>query len=103
MCQEPYLTSGPSLVLALQRDNGVIVFDALLGSSFDKDSLLNKYGTQILRPKTVASVRFIRDCIVIRCFFPLNILNKLLLQANKQLGFFFDELSSDAGVQIETA
>ena len=54
--QEPYLTSGPSLVLAVQRDNGVIVFDALLGSSFDKDSLLNKYGSQILRPKNVASV-----------------------------------------------
>ena len=49
--QVPLLMAGPCLVLALQRDNAVIAFDSLLGTSYVKDSVYSKYGAQILRPK----------------------------------------------------
>ena len=33
LLQVPQLTSGPSIVVALQRDNAIVLFDALLGRS----------------------------------------------------------------------
>ena len=45
------LTYGPSLVVAVQRDNAVMAFDSLLGGTFNASSLYSKHGTHIMRPK----------------------------------------------------
>eukprot|EP00057_Strongylocentrotus_purpuratus_P006231 XP_011660705.1 PREDICTED: uncharacterized protein LOC580349 isoform X3 [Strongylocentrotus purpuratus] len=45
------LCHGPSIVLAIQRDNAVSCLGSLLGNMLDKDSVINKYGKHILRPK----------------------------------------------------
>jgi nucleoside diphosphate kinase len=47
------LTSGPSVVLALQRDSAVLAFDSYLGTSYDKLSILSRYGADILRPADI--------------------------------------------------
>ncbi|XP_022110175.1 uncharacterized protein LOC110989830 [Acanthaster planci] len=61
------LCHGPSIVVAVERDNAVSCFDALLGSCFDKESAISKYGEHILRPKDPK-------------------------EASKHLEFFFDKL-----------
>ncbi|XP_071807042.1 dynein axonemal assembly factor 8-like [Asterias amurensis] len=61
------LCHGPSIAVAVQRDNAVSCFDALLGSCFDKESVISKYGEHILRPKEPK-------------------------EAAKHLEFFFDQL-----------
>ncbi|CAH1795909.1 unnamed protein product [Owenia fusiformis] len=71
----PILTSGPSLVLAVQRDNAVVSFDSHLGATYQSDSVNAKYGQHLLRPKSVT-------------------------QAHKHLAFFFDELLPGAQVSI---
>ncbi|XP_013420923.1 uncharacterized protein LOC106181165 isoform X1 [Lingula anatina] len=63
----PMLTSGPSLVLAVQRDNAVMAFDVLLGGPYTSESIYKKYGEFIMRPKDTS-------------------------QVSKHLAFFFDHL-----------
>ncbi|XP_063960044.1 dynein axonemal assembly factor 8-like isoform X1 [Lytechinus pictus] len=45
------LCHGPSIVLAIQRDNAVSCLGSLLGNMLDKESVINKYGKHIMRPK----------------------------------------------------
>lgn len=73
--QVPTLLSGPSIVLALQRDNAVISFDSYLGSNYGSESLIGKYGKNIIRPAD-------------------------LKQAQKMLLFFFDELMPGSQARI---
>ncbi|OWF38942.1 uncharacterized protein LOC110465662 [Mizuhopecten yessoensis] len=73
--QVPLLTSGPCLVLALERDNAVVTFDSLLGSSYGSDSLLSQYGDDITRPSDQN-------------------------QAHNMLRFFFDKLMPGSQVEI---
>ncbi|KAJ8321417.1 hypothetical protein KUTeg_001030 [Tegillarca granosa] len=54
--QVPTLLSGPSIVLALQRDNAVISFDSYLGSNYGSESLIGKYGKNIIRPADLKQV-----------------------------------------------
>ncbi|XP_064651155.1 dynein axonemal assembly factor 8-like [Lineus longissimus] len=71
----PKLLSGPSIVLALQRDNAVLAFDSFLGSEFQLDSLLVRYGEHVMRLKDTKQVE------------------RLLL-------YFFDELIPGAQARI---
>ncbi|KAK2148746.1 hypothetical protein LSH36_485g02057 [Paralvinella palmiformis] len=73
----PELISGPSVVVAVQRDNAVMAFDSLLGSVYEKDSVFVKYGKHILQPK---------DCS----------------HANRLLCYFFNDLIPAAHVEIVT-
>ncbi|XP_060073808.1 dynein axonemal assembly factor 8-like [Ylistrum balloti] len=73
--QVPLLTSGPCIVLALERDNAVIAFDSLMGSSYGSDSLISQYGEDITRPSD-------------------------LTQAHNMLRFFFDKLIPGSQVEI---
>ncbi|XP_071503369.1 dynein axonemal assembly factor 8-like [Diadema antillarum] len=61
------LCHGPSIVLAIQRDNAVSCLGSLLGNLLDPEAVINKYGKHILRPKDTK-------------------------EAIKHLEFFFDEL-----------
>ncbi|XP_033096737.1 uncharacterized protein LOC117101002 isoform X3 [Anneissia japonica] len=74
----PVLTKGPSLVLALQRDNAVTCWETILKSSVASSEIITKYAEQILRPAT-------------------------LPEAHNALGFFFDELccSSQGEIVLE--
>ncbi|KAK3592482.1 hypothetical protein CHS0354_014980 [Potamilus streckersoni] len=71
----PLLLSGPSLVLALERENAVVAFDSILGGSTHSDSLLSKYGSQILQPPDVK-------------------------HSHQMLTFFFDHLIPGSQVEI---
>lgn len=80
----PMLLSGPSIVLALERDNAVLAFDTILSETFSTessqgrsvtDSLLHKYGRLILRPSD-------------------------LKQAHSVLAFFFEKLLDQHQLQI---
>ncbi|XP_033757946.1 uncharacterized protein LOC117340288 isoform X2 [Pecten maximus] len=73
--QVPLLTSGPCLVLALERDNAVVAFDSQLGSCYGSDSVISQYGEDITRPSG-------------------------LTQAHNMLRFFFDELMPGSQVEI---
>ncbi|XP_060589717.1 dynein axonemal assembly factor 8-like [Ruditapes philippinarum] len=82
--QVPMLVTGPSLVLALQRDNAVLAFDTILRETYSTessqgksvtDSVLHKYGRLILRPSD-------------------------LKQAENVLGFFFNSLLPNSLLQI---
>lgn len=73
--QVPLLTSGPCLVLALERDNAVVAFDSQFGSSYGCDSLISQYGEDITRPSD-------------------------LTQAHNMLRFFFDKLMPGSQVEI---
>ncbi|XP_052272728.1 dynein axonemal assembly factor 8-like isoform X2 [Dreissena polymorpha] len=82
--QVPFLVSGPSIVLAVQRDNAVLAFDTILRETFSTetnqgrsvtDSILHKYGRFILRPNDIK-------------------------QASDALRFFFNRLTPDSQAQI---
>jgi len=48
------LCGGPCLAVAFHRDNAVICFEQLLGSTYDKMSLFTKYSNLILRPTSIS-------------------------------------------------
>ncbi|KAL3885198.1 hypothetical protein ACJMK2_025289 [Sinanodonta woodiana] len=71
----PLLLSGPSVVLALERENAVVAFNSILGGTTHSDSLLSKYGSQILQPPDVK-------------------------HSHQMLTFFFDHLIPGSQVEI---
>ncbi|XP_071094592.1 dynein axonemal assembly factor 8-like [Haliotis cracherodii] len=73
--QVPRLTSGPTLVLALQRDNAVLAFDSALGGSLSSESILRKFGDYIHRPSSIK-------------------------QSHQLLTFFFDHLMPGSQLNI---
>ncbi|KAK3107616.1 hypothetical protein FSP39_018349 [Pinctada imbricata] len=52
----PLLTSGPCIVLALQRDNAVLAFESIMGSDYGSESLIGRYGALIGRPADIQEV-----------------------------------------------
>ncbi|XP_046582634.1 dynein axonemal assembly factor 8-like [Haliotis rubra] len=73
--QVPSLTSGPTLVLALQRDNAVFAFDSALGGTLSSESILRKFGDYIHRPSSIK-------------------------QSHQLLTFFFDHLMPGSQLDI---
>ncbi|XP_077985176.1 dynein axonemal assembly factor 8-like [Glandiceps talaboti] len=69
------LCQGPSIAIAIERDNAVTCFDQILMSPFQGELLLSKYGKLIMRPKDTT-------------------------QATKFLEFFFDKLMPNSQRQI---
>ncbi|XP_074653052.1 dynein axonemal assembly factor 8-like [Tubulanus polymorphus] len=77
--QVPMLTSGPSLVLVLQRDNAVRGFQTLTMSVIIRGESLNKrYGAELLRPRDQK-------------------------QSNNMILYFFNNLPTEGQVEIRSA
>ncbi|KAK7106063.1 dynein axonemal assembly factor 8-like [Littorina saxatilis] len=70
------LTCGPSLVLALERDNAVVAFESTLGTSEEAQTVISAYGKDLRRPAD-------------------------LKQASQLLALFFDRLMPGSQMEIQ--